>query len=134
MATADNVGHLARIAAQRHQATLKRANDAIEALDRSGQPVTFAGVAAAAGVSRSWLYRQPDIRALVDRLRDASSLPGAAPAGQRATMESLRSRAEAYRTEITRLRAENTMLRDEAARRLGHQRAEPGNTRLPGQS
>ena len=27
MATADNVGHLARIAAQRHQATLKRANE-----------------------------------------------------------------------------------------------------------
>jgi hypothetical protein len=38
--------------AERHQATLKKASDAIARLDSADQPVNFSSVAAAAGVSR----------------------------------------------------------------------------------
>ena len=50
------VRSLAQAAAARHQAALAKASDAIEGLERSGQPVTFGAVAAAAGVFRAWLY------------------------------------------------------------------------------
>jgi hypothetical protein len=43
-------------------------------------------------------------------------------AAQRATAESLRARLDAAHEEITRLRAENAALRQQAARRIGQQR------------
>jgi hypothetical protein len=38
-------------------------------MDNSGQPVTIGAVAANAGVSRSWLYAQADLRVQIERLR-----------------------------------------------------------------
>jgi hypothetical protein len=42
--------------------------------------VTFAGVAQAAGISRSWLYTQPNISSQIRRLRTktdgAAAIPG----------------------------------------------------------
>jgi hypothetical protein len=124
MTRADNTRHLAQAAASRHQATLTKASNTIERLDRSGQLVTFSAVAAAAGVSRTWLYRNPSIRDLITRLRTEPSQPASTPAAQRATAESLRARLDAARQEITRLRAENATLREQAARHLGQQRAQ----------
>jgi len=121
MTRADNTRYLARAAAERHQATLKRASDAIERLDRAGQPVTFSAVAAAAGVSRAWLYRHPGIKELIASLR-GSARATSSPAAHRATAESLRARLDAARDEITRLRAENNVLRHQLARQLGHNR------------
>jgi hypothetical protein len=123
MARADNTRFLAQAAADRHQATLRKASEAIEHLHSSGQPVNFTTVAAAAGISRTWLYRHPYIRDLISRLRTAPSGPATPPPAQRATTESLRARLDTARTEITRLRVENTNLRDQAARHLGEQRA-----------
>ncbi|MER6443924.1 hypothetical protein [Streptomyces venezuelae] len=37
-------------------------------LDRTGAPVSFVGVARRAGISRSWLSCQPDIRTEIERL------------------------------------------------------------------
>jgi hypothetical protein len=128
MTRADNTRYLAQAAAGRHRATLKKASNAIECLDRSGQPVTFSAVAAAAGVSRTWLYRNPGIRNLITRLRTEPSRPASTRAAQRATAESLRARLDASAQEISRLRAENATLREHAARHLGQQRAQdPGS-------
>jgi hypothetical protein len=123
MTRADNTRYLAQAAADRHQATLKKAVDAVEHLDRSGQPVTFSAIAAAAGVSRTWLYRNPAIRDLIARLRSEPSPAASTRAAQRATAESLRTRLDAARQEIIRLRAENATLREQAARHLGQQRS-----------
>jgi hypothetical protein len=125
MASADNSRFLVQAAAERHQATVARAHDAIEALDRSGHAVSFCAVAETAGVSRSWLYRHHDIRDLITRLRSARSRSTTTPAAQRASNESLRQRLDATRAEITHLRAENTRLRDQLARQLGERRARP---------
>jgi hypothetical protein len=61
---------LSEAAARRHELTRARAVQALRELDRAGAPVTFAGVAQAAGISRSWLYTQPDIRSHIRRLRE----------------------------------------------------------------
>lgn len=130
MTRADNTRYLAQAAAGRHRATLNKASNAIERLDRAGQPVTFSAVAAAAGVSRTWLYRNPDIRDLITRLRIESSRPASTRAAQRASAESLRARLHAAAQEISRLRAENATLREQAARHLGQQRAQE-RSKLP---
>jgi hypothetical protein len=124
MNRADNTRYLAQAAAERRQASLSKATSAIERLDRSGQRVTFSAVAAAAGVSRAWLYRNPGIRDLISRLRCEPAREASTPAGQRASADSLRARLDAARQEISRLRAENTALREQAARHLGQQRAQ----------
>ena len=69
MTRADNTRFLTQAAAQRHQQTLRKTSDAIAHLDSSGQPVNFSAVAAAAGVSRASLYRDPAIRDLISRIR-----------------------------------------------------------------
>ena len=123
MTRADNTRYLTQAAAARHQAALAQASHAVEHLDRSGQPVTFSAVAAAAGISRTWLYRNPAIRDQISRLRSRPPRTASTPAANRATAESLRARLDAAREEITRLRAENAALREQAARHHGQQRA-----------
>jgi hypothetical protein len=123
MTSADNTRHLLHAAAARHDSATRRAHDALEHLDRTGQPITFQAVARTAKVSRGWLYRQPDLRAAIVRLRSTSPDQPSLPGAQRASIDSLRQRLDTTRDEITRLRAENNVLRDQLARSLGKQRA-----------
>ena len=124
MSRADNSHHLQRAAAARHDSAVIRARSAIDELDRAGTAVTFAAVADAAGVSRSWLYTEADLRDAITGLRRTrtSTTSPAAPAAQRATTASLRERLDAARGEIERLRAENASLHAQLARSLGDQR------------
>jgi hypothetical protein len=69
---------LSEAAARRHELTRAKAIQALRELDRVGAPVTFAGVASAAGVSRSWLYTQPDISGQIRRLRKSTAGAGSA--------------------------------------------------------
>ena len=82
MTRADNTRYLTQATAERHQATLRKASDAIAHLDSSGQPVNFSAVAAAAGVSRASLYRDPGIRDLISRMRSAPPPSGTIRAAQ----------------------------------------------------
>ena len=117
---------LTEAAAQRHELTRSRAVQALRELDRAGTPVTFAGVAQAAGVSRSWLYTQPDISSQIRRLRQQANAAGSAgviPAGQRPTDASLRARLTAALDRNKQLAAENARLRRQLAHALGGQRS-----------
>ena len=117
---------LAEAAARRHELTRSRAIQALRELDRAGTPVTFAGVAQAAGVSRSWLYTQPDISSQVRRLRQSTSSAGPAgaiPAGQRPTDASLNARLTAALDRNKQLADENARLRRQLAHALGDQRS-----------
>jgi hypothetical protein len=49
-------------AVRRHELTRSKAIQAVRDLHRQGRPVTVATVASTAGISRSWLYTQPDLR------------------------------------------------------------------------
>jgi len=117
---------LAETAARRHELTRSRAVQALRELDRSGTPVTFAGVGRAAGVSRSWLYTQPDISSQIRRLRQETSSAGSAgavPAAQRDTDASLRTRLTATLDRNKQLADENARLRRQLTRALGDQRS-----------
>ena len=123
MTRTDNSHHLIQAAAARHDHAVSRAHAAIEALNQAGKPLTFTGVAHTAGVSRGWLYNQSDLRDTIIRLRgDRSTVTPAVPTSQRASAASLRQRLDDARDEIARLRAENTVLREQLARRFGEER------------
>jgi hypothetical protein len=118
---------LSEAAARRHELTRSRAVQALRELDRAGVPVTFAGVAKAAGISRSWLYTQPDISSQIRRLRkqtaDAAGSAGGIPASQRATGASLGARLAAALDRNKQLADENARLRRQLAHALGDQRS-----------
>lgn len=125
---ADNSHHLRAAARQRALATRERAVRALRRLDATGHPVTIDTVAREAGVSRSWLYSQPDLRAQIQQRRDYGPAPSSTPrvpARQRASDASLRRRLEAVNAEIRRLREENHQLREQLAWALGARRADP---------
>ena len=117
---------LSEAAARRHELTRAKAIQALRELDRAGTPVTFAAVAATAGISRSWLYTQPDISDQIRRLRgktDGARSAGAIPVGQRATDASLRARLTAALDRNKQLADDNARLRRQLARALGEQRS-----------
>ena len=117
---------LSQAAARRHELTRAKAIQALRELDRAGTPVTFAGVASAAGISRSWLYTQPDISSQIRRLRQNTDGPGSAgavPASQRTTDASLRARLTAALDRNKQLAEDNARLRRQLASALGDQRS-----------
>jgi negative regulator of sigma E activity len=117
---------LAEAASRRHELTRSKAIQALRELDRAGTPVTFAAVAQAAGVSRSWLYTQPGISGQIRRLRQqtgGAGSAGAIPAAQRTTDTSLRARLTAALDRNKQLADENARLRRQLAHALGDQRS-----------
>jgi len=123
---------LAGAAARRHELTRAKAIQALRELGRAGTPVTFAGVAQAAGISRSWLYTQPDISSEIRRLRgttDGAGSAGAIPAAQRASDTSLRARLATALDRNRQLTDENARLRRQLAHALGDQRSSRNSVR-----
>jgi hypothetical protein len=124
-------GHLAAATERRAMAARDRAHCALRRLDRQGEPVTFATVAAAAHVSRSLLYRDPTLRAEIERLRrPARPTAPRLPAAQRTTEASFQQRVENLLEDLRALRAENHQLREQLATHLGEHRA----TAVPGRT
>ncbi|MGH3259526.1 MAG: DUF6262 family protein [Streptosporangiaceae bacterium] len=123
---ADNSAHIIAAARRRSDDARRRAVAVLRSLDADGRHVTFSTVASAAGVSRSWLYAQEDLREQIGRLRtrqqEALSSPPV-PDRQRATPASLLRRLEAAAARIRVLESENRQLRDALERALGEQRA-----------
>lgn len=130
---ADNSHHIVEAARRRSEYTRARAIQALRILDDSGQPITFEAVATRAGVSRSWLYAQEDLRAEVERLRAARrrAPTSPVPARQRSSDGSLLRRLEAANNRIRRLTEDNKTLREQLALALGEQRANTSRTRSP---
>jgi len=119
---ADNSRHVIAAARRRAEQTRQRAVTTLRRMDATGQPITFDAVSRAAGVSRSWLYAQPDLRAEIQRLRQrhpATPPPPVPPQRQRASDSSLLRRLEAATARIRRLETDNQQLRDALARALG---------------
>jgi hypothetical protein len=123
---ADNTHHLTEAARRRAQTTRRRAVAALRRMDTSGLPITIDALAREAGVSRSWIYSQPDLRAEAGRLRDR---PRPAPSGaavsdrQRSSDASLLRRVEVATQRIRELETDNKTLRDALAEALGERRA-----------
>lgn len=121
---AEPVTPLASATARKHAATVERAVRALRAMDSAEEAIGFQAVARTAGVSRQWLYEQPDLRAEIERLRNRPRTgAGGVPSSQRTSEASLRQRNRGLLDENARLRSENTQLKHELAVAYGHQRA-----------
>ena len=125
MGSVERTAVLAAAARRRHDDARRRAVSALRRLDATGASISFATVAAEAGVSRAWLYGQADLRTEIDRLRGSHQRRARRPRalGESASADSLRERLDALRAREAELVAENAMLRDALARKLGKQRA-----------
>lgn len=131
---ADNSRHLRAAARRRSTDTRRRAVKALRQLDATGTPITFDTVAREAGVSRSWIYAQTDLRTEIERLRERHRATPSAPIvpdRQRATDASLLRRLEAATERIRRLEHDNHELRDALAEALGQQRSDRTLGRRP---
>jgi hypothetical protein len=111
-------------ARRRHELTRAKAIRALRELDTAGTPITFQAVASAAGISRSWLYNQPDIRDQIHRLRHSTRRAPSPPipAAQRSSDASLLVRLQAALERNRKLADENQRLRQQLAHLLGEQR------------
>jgi len=113
------------VAAQRkREHALERAHAALRDLDQRGETISFQAVARRAGVSRQWLYTQPELRAEIERLRthDSPAAPRV-PHAERAREASLRQRNTTMLAENRRLRDQIAELKTELAIAYGQQRA-----------
>lgn len=121
---ADNSIHLITAAQRRHEHTRAKAIAAMHELDRAGALLTFESVARHAGVSRSWIYTQADIKDEIRRLRELSQRQPSAPipSPQRASDDSLRRRLELANHRNRELADENQRLRRQLAHALGQLR------------
>lgn len=119
---ADNSQHLLAAAQQRAAQARERAERALEEFHRDGRPASVAGLARAAGVSRSWIYTQPDLLQQLQRHNQTARKPRIGPA-QRASDASLHRRLELAHQRIRQLADDNQRLRDQLARAHGALRA-----------
>ena len=90
---------------------------------KDGRPITISDLVREAGVSRSWIYTQPELRDEIEqRRRTGSTTPQGSTAGTRASAESLRRRLELAHQLVAQLRKENSELRTALARAHGDRR------------
>jgi uncharacterized protein DUF6262 len=115
---------LASAARRKRDHAQTRASEALRELDQQGRAITFQAVARQAGVSRQWLYQQPELRREIEVLRDrnVADTRSRVPDEHRASMESLRQRNTLLLAENRRLRDQVAELKAELAIAYGHRR------------
>ncbi|MGB7964026.1 MAG: DUF6262 family protein [Propionicimonas sp.] len=127
---ADNTDNLINAARNRTAITRRKVTMAIRRLDAAAATITYQSLAREAGVSRSWLYSQPDIRELIDHHRAGHPEPpgpASPPPRQRPSAASLQTRLEVAAARIRELQQDNQRLREALAQALADTR-EPTRT------
>jgi hypothetical protein len=102
----DRIATLRQAAAAKRQAAVARAEAGIHTLTKTGQPITFRAVAAAGGVSVDFLYRHPDLRTRIERLRGQEPAPASQAPRHDAGSHAAPSIVAALTSRLTELRRE----------------------------
>jgi hypothetical protein len=110
---------LAETAAKRSADAEANARRAIIRLDQRNQPVTFATVAAASGVSKSYLYAHTAISATIRSHRSAREPTPGRPREEQATVASLRTKLHVVTTRLHEVEAHLRQARAENETLLG---------------
>lgn len=109
---ADNSRYVIDAANRRKDDARRRVLDVLKTAHETGSGASIAQIAGAAGVSRTYLYSQPDLLAAARRLQASNrGRPEGVPTLQRATTASLLARIEVLTTRNGQLREENRRLR-----------------------
>lgn len=115
--------HLTVATRRRAEQTRARAREALRRLDREGAQITYVAVARTAGVSRALLYRDPELRETISKLREHPTRSRRQPAAQRMSQASRDEILATLRSEVKSLREENRALHARLADVLGQERA-----------
>jgi len=119
----DNSQHLIAAAQRRRADTLERARHALHELGQTAQQHTMTQIAAYAGVSRSWLYAQPELRDQIHKLTAPANPNAPEQHIERGSDASLRQRLTLAHERIRELDDDNRHLRDQIAVLHGQLRA-----------
>lgn len=75
-----NVEGLRQNAQKKRQEAIERAEQGIKQLIKEGKPINFEAVAAVSGVSKAWLYKEPDLKTRIQQLRVQGTKKNVPPA------------------------------------------------------
>lgn len=64
-----NTSGLEAHAQQKRESAIKRTEEAIARLQNEKRPVNFKTVSEESGVSRTWLYKEPEIKARINEIK-----------------------------------------------------------------
>lgn len=111
MARQTNVEGLRKNAQKKRQEALEKVDKGIQQLIKEKRTINFNTVATASGVSKAYLYKEPDIKARIEKLRQKYTGPKKLPVKQRASDGSKNAIIQTLRERIKKLEAENRELR-----------------------
>lgn len=114
----DNSQHLLAATRRRSARARQQVQEALKQLGQTTQPVTISELARRSGVSRSWLYTQPD---LLEQLQQRKMPVKSTPTGPdvRASEASIHRRLELAHQRIRQLTDKNKRLEERLARAHG---------------
>lgn len=121
MSTPRNIEGLQRSAQRKRQAALEKASRGIDQLVNAGKAVDFTTVALESGVSRAFLYQEPEIKARIEFLRSKTThYPAASTDSDLKVVvtETLGDRLKKLTLEARELRGQNEILQGEAQRAI----------------
>ncbi len=109
-----NVEGLRQNAQKKRQQAIEQTELAIKQLIKNGKPINFETVAAAANVSKAWLYKETEIKERIEQLRSQCAPKSpltpkqrASDASKDAIIRTLRERVKKLEAEVRDLRNRN---------------------------
>ncbi|MEH2262388.1 DUF6262 family protein [Nostoc sp.] len=108
-----NIDGLRGNAQRKRQEAFEKVEQGIQKLIKEQKVINFNAVAKASGLSKAWLYKEPEIKARIEHLRENNSKTKEIPAKQRSSDASKDAIIKTLKERIKRVEAENRGLRDQ---------------------
>lgn len=114
-----NTSGIKAAAQKKREAAFAKAEEAIKKLVKEKKSINFESIAEAAGVTRAWLYRQPELRGRIETLREQQGTKPQLPVEMRASDASKQALIVELRKQNKELRSENQKLKRELENAYG---------------
>lgn len=108
-----NTEGLKQNAQKKREQSFKKVEQGIQKLLRDKEPINFNTVAKASGLSKAWLYKEPEIKSRIEFLRESHSESKKIPVKERASDSSKDTIIKTLKERIKKLEAENKGLREQ---------------------
>ena len=110
-----NTSGLEAHAQQKRESAIKRTTDAIARLIKEKRPVNFKTVSEESGVSRTWLYKEPEIKDKINQIKNKQTNKSCRPKNVDNQLDNQvidTSQIDEFKTKIKKLETENYALRN----------------------
>lgn len=114
-----NTSGIKAAAQKKREAAFAKTEDAIKKLLKEKKPINFESVAQTAGVTRAWLYKQPELRSRIEALRIQQDPKKELPVEIKASDASKTALIAELRRQNKELRSENQKLKRELEQAYG---------------